>query len=273
MSFRDSIKAYSPPWLTRQWGERFVYTAGLELDAIAEAARQGIIVRAPGAPEAPVDALPQIAFDRVTVRGAWETNAVFAGRLSRSFDTWSRSGSAEGLMRSLQALMLDDSTPVKFISWAGIWASIGAWDGPIEYTQGRRKAWTWGYFYGESVPDYWDWAQVFVIVYPPSGRLERAELSDDIGAPVLGAEDWCIGFFAPQNEVQALRVVANNFRSATTSVRVIVSYDPEWPSHPTAVNPVPYNQASESWLTNHTVEAGVSVPSRYSEALYLDPVS
>ena len=88
MRFRDGISTIAPPWLQRHYGERLLYTLGLQVDAIAEAARQGVRARAPGAPQQPSDALIQIGRDRVIVRGKYESDAGYSERLQRAFDSW-----------------------------------------------------------------------------------------------------------------------------------------------------------------------------------------
>ena len=273
MSFRDLIGTIAPPWLQRQWGERYLYTAGLELDAIAEAARQGVRARAPGAPGTPSDALVQIGRDRVIVRGGEESEAGYSQRLSRAFDSWSRAASLEGILRQLQGLLRDESTKAKAITYWGTWATIPAWDAAVEYLAGYQSAWTWGWQWlppSEGGIAYWDWAQVYAIVYPAAGQWTQPTFGAGL---LLGASGpWCLGVGAPYEEAQALRTVADQWRSAATRVRVIVSYDAAWPSDPLALDPDAVSQASVSWRINHKRVGGVAVPSRYLSAAYLDPV-
>ena len=269
MNFRGLIGTIAPPWLNRQWGERLLYTFGLHIDAIAEAARQGVRARAPGADGTPSDALLQIGRDRVITRGKYESDQVYAGRLSRAFDSWARAASLEGLTRAVQALLLDADTKAKAITWWGLWASIPSWGGPISYTFGSRTAWHWGYQLGGDITPQ-DWTPVFVIIYPSApGEWEQATLGSGL---LLGSGSWSVGVAEPPEVVQAARLVARQWKSATTIVRVIVSYDPAWPDHPNDPAEL-WDQAAESWKTNHTIVGGVAVPSRYLAAAYLDPVS
>lgn len=271
MSFRDLVQSIAPPWLQRQYGERMLYALTLQVDAIAEAAREGVRARAPGSDQQPPDALIQIGRDRLIVRGKYESDAIYATRLQRAFDSWARGASLEGLMRSLQALMLDDDTQVRGITWWGLWARIANWGAPITYEHGIQWAWSWGWTYvlpSEGVNDYWDWGQVFVVVYPGSLGWQQATLG---GGLTLGSGTWSVGITEPPDVVQAARLVAAQWRSATTRVRVIVSWNPAWPSN-TVLPGSLTEQAQEAWQINHTISAGVAVPSRYLGAAYLDPV-
>lgn len=271
MSFRDLVPTISPPWLQRHYGERLLYAVTLQVDAIAEAAREGVRARAPGSDQQPRDALVQIGRDRVIVRGKYESDPVYSTRLQRAFDSWARGASLEGLMRQLQALLLDYDTPVRGITWWAQWARIPSWDAPIEYEWGYQGAWHWGWTYylpGEGTNNYWDWGHAFVVLYPAAGQWQPATLGSGL---MLGSGQWCVGITEPSDVVQAARLVADQWRSATTRVRVIVSWNADWPSHP--MEPAAVNeQAERDWRINHTVTAGVAVPSRYLGAAYLDPV-
>lgn len=268
MSFRDGVRTISPPWLQNGYGERFLYTMGLQVDAIAEAARQGVRARAPGASGTPSDALIQIGRDRVISRGKYESDPNYADRLSRAFDSWQRGASLEGLMRSLQALLRDADTQARGITWWALWGLIPSWDADISYQWGQQQAWHWGYPTGEAL-DYWDWGQAFVVLYPTTpGQWEQATLGSGL---TLGSGAWSVGVAEPPEVVQAARLVADQWRSATTRVRVIISWDAAWPSHPTG-SAATYEQADETWITNHKVVGGASYPSRYLGAAYLDPV-
>lgn len=269
MSFRDLVGTIAPPWLQRQYGERLLYAVTLQVDAIAEAAREGVRARAPGSDQSPPGALLQIGRDRVIVRGKYESDAIYAGRLQRAFASWARAGSLEGLTRALQALLLDGTAKARAITWWGLWAYIHHWDDPIEYTYGSQAAWHWGWDVTEPIPQ--DWASVFVIIHPSqAGRWAQAELGAGL---VLGSGQWSVGIAEPPDVVGAARLVARAWKSATTQVRVIVSYDSAWPSHPTSPAEV-VDQADRTWKINHTVdESGTSRPSRYLRAAYLDPIA
>lgn len=271
MSFRDLVQTIAPPWLQRHYGERMLYSLTLQVDAIAEAAREGVRARAPGSPQQPSDALIQIGRDRVLVRGRYESDAVYSVRLQRAFASWARAASLEGLMRQLQALLLDQDTPVRAVTWWALWGSIPSWDGAVSYEWGLQRAWHWGWPNpGLDVPAYWDWGQVYVILYPAAGSGQWAQATLGSGL-VLGSGAWSVGITEPPDVVQAARLVANQWRSATTRVRVIVSWDAGWPAS-TTDSAATVEQPTEAWAINHTVSGGESVPSRYLGAAYLDPV-
>lgn len=268
MSFRDLVQTIAPPWLQRHYGERFLYSLTLQIDAIAEAAREGVRARAPGSSQQPPDALIQIGRDRVLLRGKYESDAIYAVRLQRAFGTWQRAASIEGLMRALQALLLDADTQVRGITYWALWALIPSWDAPVQYYWGQQQAWHWGYPTGEAL-DYWDWAQVSVVLYPTAaGQWEQATLGSGL---VLGSGSWCVGVAEPVDVVQTARLVADQWRSAATRVRVIISWDADWADQPTG-SAGASSQPDYSWRINHRIAGGVAVPSRYLGAAYLDPV-
>lgn len=269
MSFRDLVQTIAPPWLQRHYGERMLYSLTLQVDAIAEAAREGVRARAPGSPQQPSDALIQIGRDRVLVRGKYESDVGYAERLQRAFDSWARAASLEGLTRSLQGLLRDYDTEARAVTWWGLWAEIPSWDGAVSYEWGLQRAWHWGWPNpGLDVPTYWDWGQVYVILYPAPGQWGQATLGSGL---VLGSGAWSVGITEPPDVVQAARLVANQWRSATTRVRVIVCWDAGWPASKTDQAST-VEQPTEAWRINHTVSGGESVPSRYLGAAYLDPV-
>lgn len=270
MSFRDEIRTISPPWLQDGYGERLLYALALQVDAIAEAARQGVRARAPGAEGTPSDALLQIGRDRLIVRGKYESNATYSARLTRAFEAWQRAASLEGMMRALQSLLRDADTQVRAITWWALWALIPSWEAPVAYEWGWQDAWSWGWpGPGDNPPTYWDWGQVYVVIYPTTpGQWEQATLGAGL---TLGSGAWSVGVAEPPEVVQAARLVADQWRSAATRVRVIISWTSDWPSHPLGAAST-YQQADETWATNHTVVGGTAVPSRYLGAAYLDPV-
>ena len=172
-------------------------------------------------------------------------------------------------MRSLQGLLRDCDTEARAVTWWGLWAEIPSWDASVSYEWGFQRAWHWGWpSPGMDVPTYWDWGQAYVILYPAPGQWGQATLGSGL---VLGSGAWSVGITEPPDVVQSARLVASQWRSATTRVRVIVSWDAGWPSSTTA-SAATVEQPTEAWIVNHTVSGGEAVPSRYLGAAYLDPV-
>lgn len=102
MSQRDDIKELTnAPWLRVGNAEKFLYTFGLGLDALAEKMDQASNAHIPG--EALTDtAIPYQAEDRLLVQGPNETNEQFIPRLQRAFDTWRKAGSREAILEELK---------------------------------------------------------------------------------------------------------------------------------------------------------------------------
>lgn len=102
MAQRDAIKDLSnAPWLRVGNAEKFLYTFGLGLDALAEKMDQAARAHIPG--EALTEtAIPYQAEDRLLVQGPAETDAQFIPRLQRSYDTWRKAGSREIILEELK---------------------------------------------------------------------------------------------------------------------------------------------------------------------------
>ncbi len=103
MPQRDAIKELTnAPWLRVGNAEKFLYTFGLGLDALAEKMDQASRAHMPG--EALTDtAIPYQAEDRLLVQGPAETNEQFIPRLQRAFDSWRKAGSREAILEQLKA--------------------------------------------------------------------------------------------------------------------------------------------------------------------------
>lgn len=106
-SQRDAIKQMSPPWLSQGVAEKILYAIGLSADAVAEKMNEAARARMPGTsiidgtPLAPPSALPLIGADRVMGQGPNESNADFAIRLQKAFDTWQRAGSSRSILQQV----------------------------------------------------------------------------------------------------------------------------------------------------------------------------
>lgn len=83
-------------------GEKFLYTFGLALDALAEKMDQATRAHIPGLARTPT-AIPYQAEDRLLVQGPAESNAQFVERLTRAFKAWRKAGSREAILEQLKA--------------------------------------------------------------------------------------------------------------------------------------------------------------------------
>lgn len=168
-NFRASIKEIAPPWLQGEQGYRFLYTCGIQLDAISEYLRFGVLQRFPGycRPEA----LRHIGADRKILRGFRETDAAYAPRLRSAFPTWKFAGNARTLLGQIAAYFSPNSPKLRYVvngrdrdgsTFADWWTLSGG-----------------AYSYHRQSPTNWDWdssvagvntrGRFWVIVYNAEG--------------------------------------------------------------------------------------------------------
>jgi hypothetical protein len=123
MPFRESILEIAPPWLLGRIAQGIQYGCGLVIDALGEWAMEGVKARMPGV--GTPDALPLIGRDRLIDRGPSETDANYALRLSRAFDTWATAGGAPTLLRALAVWFSPlTTTPIRLVSNSAVWHEI-----------------------------------------------------------------------------------------------------------------------------------------------------
>ena len=263
--FRDYAQVVAPPWLQRWWGQRLMYSLGIEWDAFTQATESGVQARCPGAPGTPVDALDYVGKDRQLVRGAMESAAAFADRCRRAFDSWPRAGTLEGVLRQAQALY--SPTSVSAVAVGGqnatqrTWCSISATGAPASITAGGAAAWDWD---GDTAR----WARAWFVIRVTTTTWPPATLGAGL---VLGAANWCVGLVVPKARVDDVQTVARRWKSAGTVAQVVLSYNPSWPN-PATVGPAA-NYPDGTWGDWHVWDGAVSKPSRYASARYLAPVA
>jgi hypothetical protein len=156
MPQRDNIKELTnAPWLRVGNAEKFLYTFGVGLDALAEKMDQATRAHMPG--EALTEtAIPYQAEDRLLVQGPAETNDEFIPRLQRALDSWRKAGSRESILEQLKAYRSDldpgvvVSDPSMLIvggtSAYTTWDSCTFGDAPETPPSHRRQApgnWNW----------------------------------------------------------------------------------------------------------------------------------
>jgi hypothetical protein len=145
LNFRDVARNKSPRWLTGYWGERFIYSLIVQLDAIGDGLIDGVKARLPGFN---VDALPLLARDRRLLRGPSESDDSFALRLRGWLDAHRRTGSPVALLSQLRAYLLPESpnVTIDLIANSGQKFSINT-AGVISFASG---SWDW-----DSHPELW----------------------------------------------------------------------------------------------------------------------
>lgn len=113
-NFRQASLALSPVWLQGDVGGRYMYTSGIQLDAVGEYLRIGALQRFPEYCE--TAALAHLGRDRTIFRGLSETDAAYASRLRKFKKTWQLAGNAPTLIEQLFALMSPNCTRIRYVT-------------------------------------------------------------------------------------------------------------------------------------------------------------
>lgn len=145
--FRDSVKKLSPPWLAGLNGYRFMYSLGIQLDAIAEYFRIGALQRFPSYCEE--EALPHLGLDRGIGRGPTEPVASYRERLRTFKPTWRTAGHPKAVLGQLAGYFAPTPPLMRIVSngYDASGNTIADWwtlDGGV-YTHVR------------ATPSNWDW--------------------------------------------------------------------------------------------------------------------
>jgi hypothetical protein len=227
MSFRDSIKLISPPWLAGRVTERIGYAVGLVLDATNDQIREGVRARMPG--EGTPDALPFIGNDRQIDRGPRESADSYAARLREAFDTWRAAGSARAMLGQLRAYFLGTASPppIRIVSDRSVWHTIDNVTGIVtKYVPGSGlRNWRWDAFSSSlaSPPGSPRWWRAWVVIDSSSGPWEPWYLGDP---NVSLGDGHTLGSTATVEEVTSIRKIVRKWRPANAHlVNVIVTFD------------------------------------------------
>lgn len=116
-TFRDAILQVAPPWLQRGTAARVLYSFGVHLDGLLDAVTAGVKMRFPNYYSA--ETLPIIGRERGIRRGLYETNAVYASRLTRWLDDHRRRGGPYALLAQLFAHYAPHNFPIELVYYSG----------------------------------------------------------------------------------------------------------------------------------------------------------
>ena len=110
----------SPPWLREGTGGRMLYTFGLMADCRMERLTQGMLAHMPrsaiSGTTAPMDALLEIAGDRLVVPGQTEGQVSLATREQRAFDDWQFAGLPRGVMSPVLGYLLTVTPQIRTVA-------------------------------------------------------------------------------------------------------------------------------------------------------------
>jgi hypothetical protein len=117
ITFRDSIRKLSPPWLQNGLAEKILYTIGVQIDAFGDALVAGLNLRFPG--RYSDESLPLLGRERRIRRGRVETTAVYATRLRRWLIDHRQRGSPRALLAQLYAHFAPANFQIQLIYYSG----------------------------------------------------------------------------------------------------------------------------------------------------------
>lgn len=116
-TFRDRLRAISPPWLQRGLAEKILYSLGIQVDAFGDALGAAVKYRFPGLYGS--DSLPIIGRERRIRRGRIETDDVYGPRLTRWLTDHRRRGGPYALLAQLYAYYAPSTFPITLVYYSG----------------------------------------------------------------------------------------------------------------------------------------------------------
>ncbi len=218
-SFRETVKSICPPWLLGPVGEGIGYACTIVLDAMAESVRMGVKA---SMPQGGVPSSLGILGDELGIdRGANETEAHYAERLTGSLQAKRRKGSAGELLRQLLGQFSPDTTVgISTVSDRSVWHSIDAVTGVVTKTVVTPRNWVWD-AYATGVLSPPRWKRLWVII-------ENTQWASDVwtfGDNYDEIGTW--GSTATVAEVSAVRRTVERWRSRGVHVvNTIVCFTP-----------------------------------------------
>lgn len=111
--FVEGAQALCPPWLLNWAGARYVFCQAIQLDAMGELLRYGVLQRFPE--YAQTGALPFLGSDKRIFRGLSESDENYARRLTQFKRTWKLAGNAQTLLLQLWELQRPDVTRIRYV--------------------------------------------------------------------------------------------------------------------------------------------------------------
>jgi hypothetical protein len=117
ITFRDTIRKISPTWLQTGRAQRLLYVPGLLFDALGDALTASVKIRFPGLYS--FDSLPLIGRERRIRRGRLETDATYAGRLTRWLQDHPYRGGPYALLAQLHAFYAPAAFPIDLVYRSG----------------------------------------------------------------------------------------------------------------------------------------------------------
>lgn len=242
--FREAILRMAPGWLRGApgsggigyIGSKYLYSIGLEIDALQDAIKQGIRKRhptyiAPGDSQPDGDALTLIGNDRTIPQGVNESNTSYGIRLKEWVDDLKMSGSAWATLKQIQGYLSPNRTTLRLVNNWGVWYTMNAdystsltisplvanipnwnWDGAGPWQQ------TWSPLFA--------WSRFWPIIYCSGGKpFDIGPRWGDPGARyATPGRTW--GTTATSTQVAGIRNIVKTFKAAhSRCVNIIIAFD------------------------------------------------
>jgi hypothetical protein len=117
VTFRDTLRKISPPWLQTGTAEKILYAIGVHIDGFADAVIAGVKMRFPGYYS--LESLPLIGRERRIARGRYDTDETYQTRLLRWLDDHRRRGGPYALLQQLFAHFHPNNIPTELVYMSG----------------------------------------------------------------------------------------------------------------------------------------------------------
>lgn len=222
-TFRDTILRLSPPWLVDEVGSRFLYSMGVQLDALGDRLVEGMKGSHPDfAALFLQEALPLIGRDRRISRGLDEGPVPYAARLLRFLEDWPIAGNAYAIMAQLRGYLSGHAVKMRVVNQAGAWRTLNS-DGSVEYHRANPTNWNWD---GNASA----WSRFWVVIYPPSSLWLPGPTwgSPSLWGGAWGTSGYTWGSTATPDQVASVRNIISEWKSAASVCeRIIVAFDPD----------------------------------------------
>jgi hypothetical protein len=226
LTFREFIQRIAPPWLRNYVGSRFLYSLGIQLDALGDDVVLGIRARFPdiAAANGLVDALTQTGLDRQIFRGPNEPLEVYAARLKRWYDDWKIAGCSLSVLSQIQAYLTPNFTRLRIVNDRGFWCTLEA-DGTVEFVlsplSGGFGNWNWDGKYGPSI-----FSRFWTIIYCSGGKpFDVGPRWGDPGFKYDPTKTW--GTTATPAQVKSIRAIVQQWKAAHSWCQnIIIAFDP-----------------------------------------------
>lgn len=217
--FRGAAIDLSPIWLQGPNGEKYMYSIGIQADALQEKLVQAVHSWMPG--RGTPSALAYIGADRLIAQGITETSESYAARLQRAFDSWQRAGNAWSVLQQVLGYLLsttpaartvstnydlDDGTPQHTL-WQ--YYDEGAdTNRPPQFTRVEPAEWDWDSL--SPTTGSWHWVRWYLVLaaVAPTDWTSPAPKLGEFGATKLGQYSGSLGCTTPSSVGRSLRIVA-----------------------------------------------------------------